>query len=395
MKVFVKIMLSVVLAIIVIPVNAQISTGDLTGEMNIIESSVPFLKIAPDSRSAGMGDAGVASTPDINSLHWNPAKYAFIKNEGGLSFSYSPWLRNLINDINLAYLTGFYRIDEKQVVSGSLRYFSLGEIQFIDIYQNPLKTFHPNEFAVSVAYSRLFSDHLSGGLAFRYINSNLTGGISEGSTKTKAGKSVAADISVYYTKDITLANNNASYAWGVNISNIGIKISYLENQDPYFIPTNLRLGGALTMKLDDYNSFTFMTDLNKLLVPTKPIYGDSTDILYGKDPNVSVVMGMIQSFYDAPGVPTSNGNRSVLKEELREINYSIGFEYLYANRFALRTGYFHEHATKGNRKFFTVGLGLKLNMLGMDFAYLVPTSGRNNPLANTIRISLNFALDDI
>lgn len=370
--------------IIIIEANAQITTGELTGEINTIPSVVPFLTIAPDSRSGAMGDVGVATSPDINSLHWNPAKFAFIDGNGGLGLSYSPWLRNLVPDINLASLTAYKRIDDKQVISGSLLYFSLGNITFTDIFGNTMRNFNPNEFAVDLSYSRKFSENISGALTFRYIYSNLTGGTFVGGTETKPGTSIAADLGTYYQKEITVLDKESVLRLGINISNIGSKMSYTDDQDPDFIPINMRFGGSLEFELDQYNSITLAVDLNKMLVPTPPVYDSAgINIIYGKDPNVSVPVGMIQSFYDAPGG---------FKEEMREITYSFGLEYWYSGQFAVRAGYFHEHETKGNRQFFTAGLGLRLNVFSLDFAYLVPTA-QNHPLARTLRFSLSFDFD--
>jgi len=381
-----------------------ISTGQ---QLNAVQVTVPFLTIAPDSRSGGMGDAGVATSPDISSQHWNLAKYAFIPSEGGVAVSYTPWLRNLINDINLAYLVGFKRFGDKQVVSASLRYFSLGMIVFTDFTGTPQGQFSPNEFAIDAGYSRLLTDNLSGAIAFRFIRSDLTGGYFVGGTaQSNPGIAIAGDLAFYYQKDIVLGSMDSRMAFGTNISNMGNKISYTESQDKAFIPINLRLGGSLTTWLDDYNSLTFTADINKLLVPTPPIY--ETDSLgntlkdengdpiieFGKDPDVSVPLGMIRSFWDAPGVPMDDGTRSVLREEFHEITYSFGLEYWYREQFAIRGGYFHEHETKGNRKFFTAGVGIRLNVFGLDFSYLIPVK-QNNPLANTIRFTLTFEFGKI
>jgi hypothetical protein len=369
------------------------------GRQNVIESTVPFLTIAPDSRAGAMGDAGVATSPDINSQHWNPAKFAFIDGKGGIALSYTPWLRNIVTDINLAYLTGYYRVDRQQVISGSLRYFSLGNITFTDDQGNEILPFNPNEFALDAGYSRIFSDKMSGGMAFRFIRSDLSGRMITSGGETKPGIAFAADISTYYHKPIKLQDKDAELSFGLNISNIGTKISYTDGQEKSFIPINLKLGSALNIDIDDYNSIGFALDLNKLLVPTSPIYyavddtlpdgtvyqsGEKPVIKYGFDPDVSSAVGMIRSFYDAPGG---------IREELNEIMISAGTEYWYRNQFALRGGYFYEHATKGNRKYFSLGVGLKLNVFALDFAYLVPTSGRTNPLANTIRFSLSFNFD--
>jgi len=376
----------------------QIESKEFGGSsINTIQSVVPFLTIAPDSRSGGIGDAGVATSPDFNSMHWNPAKYAFIDGDGGIGLTYSPWLRNLVNDINLAYLTGYYRFDDRQVIAMSLLYFSLGNITFTDPYGNTIRNFNPNEFSIDAAYSRIFGDHLSLGIAFRYIYSNLTGGITVGGGETKPGMSIAADVSTYYENDVELFGFDTKLSWGANISNIGTKMTYTDTEDPDFIPTNFRLGGAMKMDFDQYNSLTLAIDLNKLLVPTPPVYYDINDTLpngtvaessetyikYGKDPNVGVPVGMIQSFYDAPGG---------FSEEMHEIAYSIGLEYWYNNQFAVRAGYFHEHQSKGNRKFFTAGVGLKLNIFNLDFAYLIPTV-QNHPLAKTLRFTIGFDFD--
>jgi hypothetical protein len=356
------------------------------GELNAIQTAVPFLTLAPDSRAGAMGDAGVATTPDVYSMHWNPAKYAFIDGKAGFAISYSPWLRNLVPDINFAMLSGYLRFDKKQVASISLIYNSLGNIQFTDINAQVLREFTPNEWAWDIGYSRLFSDNLSGGIAFRMIYSNLTGGISAQQDQTsKAGISVAADVSSYYNREITLLGKDALLAFGVNISNIGSKMSYSDSETSDFIPTNMRLGTACTFNLDLYNKITLTTDINKLLVPTPPYYSiDKPDsIISGRDPNVSVPVGIFQSFYDAPGG---------FKEELRELMFSFGAEYLYNNQFAIRGGYFHENETKGNRKFFTAGAGFMLNGFTIDFSYLMPLN-QNHPLARTLRFSLAFDMN--
>jgi len=365
---------------------------DPDNRINTITTAVPFLIIAPDARAGALGDAGVASQPDANSMHWNPAKYAFVKNDMGFSMSYSPWLRALVNDINLAYLTGYKRIDKQQTVAASLLFFSLGDITFTNDIGQVIGDFKPNEFALDVAYSRLFSDEISGGMAIRYIYSNLTGGIFVGGAESRAGQTAAADVSAYYRKPLDLEALDAIVSFGINVSNIGAKISYTENIETDFIPINLRLGPAVTFDLDKYNQLSVLFDVNKLLVPTPPIWKLDTnglpiygpdgkrEILLGRDPNVGVVSGMFGSFSDAPGG---------FKEEMREITISSGVEYWYDKQFAIRAGYFYEHATKGNRKYFTLGAGLKYNVFGLDFAYLIPTQQRN-PLENTLRFSLTF-----
>ncbi|HUU99549.1 MAG TPA: type IX secretion system outer membrane channel protein PorV [Bacteroidales bacterium] len=350
------------------------------GELNAIQTVVPFLIIAPDSRAGAMGDAGVATTPDLYSMHWNPAKYAFIDGKGGVGISYSPWLRNLVPDINIAYLTGYYRIDKKQVASASLLYSSLGDVPFTDDFGNLERTFKPNELSFDLGYSRIFAENFSGGIAFRFIYSNLTGGSYAGGAATKPGTSFAADISGYYHKEISLFNKDALLGLGVNFSNIGSKMSYSDAQTSDFIPMNLRLGSAGTINIDEFNKLTLTIDLNKLLVPTPPVYNIDMEIIDGKDPNVSVPVAIFQSFYDAPGG---------FKEEMREITLSFGAEYWYNEQFAIRAGYFHENETKGNRKYFTTGAGFRMKGFTIDFSYLMPLA-QNHPLARTLRFSLAF-----
>lgn len=355
-----------------------------TGELNAIQYVVPFLLIAPDSRAGAMGDAGVATSPDLYSMHWNPAKYAFIDGEGGIGISYSPWLRTLVPDINIAYLAGYYRIDDNQVISSSLLYSSLGDIPFTDDFGNIERNFRPNEFSIDAAYSRKLSDNISGSIAFRFIYSNLTGGFPAGGTETKPGISVASDISFYYIKDISLSSKDATLSFGTNISNIGNKMSYTDENDPDFIPMNLRLGPTLNIELDSYNDIRVAIDMNKLLVPTPPEYDILTgEIIAGRDPNVAVPVAIFQSFADAPGG---------IREEFNEISYSLGMEYWYNKQFAIRGGYFHEHASKGNRKYFTAGAGFRMNVFSLDFSYLMPLVN-NHPLARTLRFSLSFDFD--
>ncbi len=386
--------------------SAQISTGDLDGsvnepELNAIQTAVPFLTIAPDSRSGGMGDVGAASAPDVNSQHWNIGKYAFLDSKGGFAVSYTPWLRNLIPDINLAYLAGYFRVDEQQVITTSLRYFSLGNITFTNIDGSFAGQYNPNEFAIDAGYSRLFTDNFSGGIAFRFIRSDLTSGqqTSDGQ-ETKAGISFAADLGFYYQNQVNVGSSDGEWAAGISLTNLGTPISYSVDSDKTPIPTNLRLGGRFSYNIDDYNSISINMDLNKLLVHTPAVYGEDSItgeqvVIRGKEVPGSAVGGMVQSFYDAPGEQRDDGSYSVFKEEMHEIAYSVGVEYWYRKQFAIRTGYFFEHYTKGNRKYFTVGVGLKLNVFALDFAYLVPTNGQNSPLANTLRFTLGFDFADL
>ena len=355
-----------------------------TRTINSVYTAVPFLTIAPDSRAAAMGDVGVATSPDVNSLHWNAAKYAFIGANESVALSYSPWLHGLgVKDMHLLYLTLFKRIDHLQVVAASLRYFNLGSIQFRDDRGNLMDVRSPNEFAIDAAYSRMFSDNVSAALAFRYIRSDISAGLSSTALPPKAGNSFAADLSMYYHNELNLFDKGGDWALGINISNIGSKMSYSNQQNRMFIPINMRIGGSIGLNLDDYNKMTFALDANKLLVPTPPIFDPVTGDMIGKPTDVGVVKGIFQSFSDAPGG---------FSEELREISYAMGIEYLYREAFAVRTGYFTEHRSKGNRRYFTMGFGFNTNRIGIDFSYLVTARGRNNPLNNTMRFTaiLNF-----
>jgi hypothetical protein len=358
---------------------------DIAGSnLNTITTAVPFLLISPDSKAGAMGDVGVATNPDANSIHWNPAKLAFVDDDMGFAVSYVPWLRALVPDINLSYLAGYRKINKNEAIGLELRYFSLGDITFTDVSGNTIGQYKPSEFALGTSYSRKLSDNFSLAISGRYIYSNLTGGQAAGGIPTVAGQSIAADLSGYYTNPIRLGGKDFDLAIGGNISNIGSKISYTETSVKDFIPINLRLGTAIGTEFDDYNKMSFAFDINKLLVPTPPVYNNEGEITLGQDPNVSVVSGIFQSFGDAPGG---------FGEEMREINYSIGTEYWYANQFAIRAGYFFEHDTKGGRKFFTFGSGVKYNVFALDFSYLINASrsiNGNNPLANTMRFTLVF-----
>lgn len=365
-----------------------VSGQTTTSGANVITTGVPFLAITPDSRAGGMGDAGVATTPDVNSQHWNPAKYAFIESDMGIGISYSPWLRALVNDINLAYLVGYKRLSEQQTVSASLRYFSLGDIVFTDENAQYMGQQSPNEFALDLAYTRLLSETFSGAVALRYIRSDLTGGQLINGVESHAGNTYAADVAFYYYNQFRAGRKDNIFSAGINISNIGAKISYTDGAVKDFIPTNLKLGMNYKTELDDYNTISFAFDINKLLVPTPPkdtTTYDPNAILYpgGINSDISPIAGIFKSFGDAPGG---------LSEELKEISFSVGIEYWYNKQFALRAGYFYEDQNKGNRKFITAGAGLKLNVFALDFSYLLPTV-RNHPLENTLRFTLSFDID--
>lgn len=371
--------------------SAQSTVGDLQdGYLNTITTAVPFLIISPDARAGGMGDVGVASSPDAMSLHWNAAKYAFVEDDFGASVSYTPWLKSLIPDINLSYLSFYAKQSRNEVLAFSLRYFTLGEINFTDNNGNSIGSFNPNEFSLSTAYALKLSQTFSSAVSLRYIYSNLTGGQEVGTLPTKAGNSVAGDISSYYVKDIQLAKRDFKWASGINISNIGVKIAYTETIDRDFLPTNLRLGTSLTTNIDEFNSVSFEIDINKLLVPTPPLYNQDGILISGKNPDVSVIEGLFQSFSDAPA-----GDR-----EVRELIYALGSEYWYDEQFALRLGYFYEHPTKGDRQFVSLGAGLRYNVFGLDFSYLIPIQNREdanivNPLSNTLRFALTFDFGEI
>lgn len=378
----------------------SINKDSLLGQLNTITTAVPFLLIAPDSRSGGMGEVGVATSADPNSIHWNASKLATADKNLGVSISYSPWLRALVNDISLAYISAYKKFTKDQALGFALRYFSLGNIDFTDNYGNPTGSFNPKEYSFDLAYARKLGENFSGALTLRYIYSNLTGNaFAEGTIATKAGQSVAADLSMLYKKDVKVGGKDAIWSAGLNISNIGAKISYTETGVKDFIPANFRLGTGLKFELDQYNTLGVYADVNKLLVPTQPIYlaksdgtGDSLDIEgnkvigAGKDPNsASPASAIFSSWGDAP---------AGFKEELKEFIWQLGTEYWYNNQFAIRAGFFHEAATKGNRKFFTLGAGLRYNVFGLDFAYLIPTTQRN-PLENTLRFTLTFDFDGL
>ncbi|TRX65776.1 type IX secretion system outer membrane channel protein PorV [Carboxylicivirga sp. M1479] len=352
---------------------------------NAITTAAPFLNINPDSRSGGMADAGVASSPDMNSQHLNPAKYAFIDGEMGVAISFTPWLRKLVNDINMYYASFYYRLDKMQTVSASLRYFSLGNIDFTDESGNIMYSGKPNEFALDAAYSRVLSDKFSGAVVFRYIRSDLTNGYSNGGGDLEAGNAFAADIGFYFKQPLRVDRKDAEISAGINISNIGSKISY-DGINKEYIPTNLKIGAGYQMELDRYNAIAFNLDFNKLLVPSNQIRPDDADEDW-VDPNKdkSVPAAVFGSFSDAPGG---------FQQELQEITISAGLEYWYNKQFALRAGYFHEHENQGNRKFASAGAGLKFNMFTLDASYIIPLV-QNNPLGNTMRFSLSFDLSDM
>jgi len=357
---------------------------DLLGrDNNPITVAVPFVSFAPDSRASGMGDAGVASSPDAYSIHWNVAKLAFIEDDMGFSFSYSPWLGNIVDDMSLNYLTFYKRIDQQQAFGASLRYFDLGELFLSDVNNVSLGVENPKEVAIDAAYSRKLSESLSVGIAGRFIWSNLTGELNNASG-AQPGTSIAVDLGVYYKKPFMLSGKNSEMALGLSLSNIGQKVSYSTEDNEDFIPGNMRLGTAFTTNLDAFNSLTVLIDVNKLLVPTPPQYDpDTGEIIAGKDPNRSLLSGTFGSFGDAP---------RGFEEELEELTYSFGLEYWYKDVFAVRSGYFSENKNKGNRKYYTAGVGFRYQVFGVDFSYLIPRV-QNHPLGDTLRLSFVFSLD--
>ncbi len=347
---------------------------------NPVITAVPSLTIAPDARAGAMGDVGAATAPDVNSQYWNPAKYSFMESEVGVSLSYTPWLSKLVSDINLVYAAGYWKFDELQSVSASLRYFSLGDISLMDKLGYPQGSAHPNEYAFDIAYSRLLSTKFSASVALRYIRSDLNNGVNiDGGTEMYPGNAFAADVAGYYRTPITMATGDANLAFGFNISNIGSKISYDENETSNFIPTNLRIGGSFDYPMDAYNRFSFSADVNKLLVPTQ------NDMTIEEYSDISSISGIFKSFNDAPGG---------FNEELKEVMWSVGAEYAYNNQFFVRAGYFNESQEKGNRKYFTAGAGFKLNVFQLDAGYVIATS-QSNPLDQTLRFSLSFDLNGL
>ena len=381
-----------------VPVFSQstILSGQDTSRRPII-TAVPFLLISPDSRGSAMGETGVATSPDVNSVHWNNAKLAFIDKKYGFGMSYVPWLGKIVDDMSVSYLSGFYKLDQVQTVGLSMKYFDLGEIQLTDNQGLSLGVENPKELSTAFTYSRKLTNDLSIGGSARYIWSNLTGSISNYSD-AKAGNSFSVDLGVYYNKEISLVNRTSELSFGSHISNIGGKITYGSSKSLDFIPVNLRVGTSLKTFLDQYNSITIAVDLNKLMVPSPPIYEvdingnyvidpttNQAKILKGKNPNRSVLSGIFSSFSDAP---------DGFSEEIKEITISTGLEYWYREIFSLRGGYFLENMDKGGRKFLTLGLGIKYNNLGVDFSYL-STPQNDHPLAETMRFSLSFLFDKV
>ncbi len=361
-------------------VVAQTVTGS-----SVITSSAPFLTITPDARHAGLGEAGVASSADANATYWNPGKLVHINSTYGGSLSYTPWLGKIVNDMDIAYLSGFYKLNREEAVAVSLKYFNMGEVFFRDINNLSLGDYNPRDVAIDATYSRLLSENFSVGLTGRYIYSNLTGQFNSTTFDAKPGQSVAVDAGVFYTKPLQSARLS-QLSLGAVISNIGAKISYSDDNNTNFLPVNLRIGSAFKTELDPFNTITFLLDFNKLMVPTPPIRDEQGNIIDGRDDDRALLSGMFGSFTDAPGG---------FEEELKEITTSVGVEYWYNAVFAGRLGYFNEAKEKGNRKYLTIGLGFRKNNFGLDVAYLAPTNGRENALAETIRFTLMMQIPEV
>jgi len=366
-------------------VSTTVTAQDKRNMFNPVNTSVTSQTIAPDARSAGMGDVGAATDPDVNSQYWNPAKYPFNISRAGVSLNYTPWLRQLVSDIDLAYLAGYYRIGDYSAVSASMRYFSLGEVQSND---GSALTINPYEMSFDVAYSLMLSEHFSLGAAVRWIYSDLTYNFTD---DTSPGSAFAADLSCYYQNYINIGQRECQLGLGMNISNIGSKITFGGDNRSEFIPTNLRLGASLMIPIDEFNKFTIAADANKLLVPTYPKRrADESEVDFDnrlqKDYyDVSSISGIFKSFGDAP-----NG----FSEEMQEIQWSVGAEYTYNDKFSLRAGYHNESENKGNRKYFTFGAGFKMSVFSLDAGYVVATA-KSNPLDQTLRFSLSFDMDGI
>ena len=366
--------------------SAQLKKTDI---FNPVYTAVTSQTIAPDARAAGMGDVGVATDPDVNSQYWNPAKYPFTLSRAGVSLNYTPWLRQLVNDMYLANLVGYYRIGDFSAVSTSLRYFNMGEVTMKEsIGGSNGMTINPYEMSFDVAYSLLLSEKFSIAAGLRWIYSDLT---YDYSSETTPGSAFAADIAAYYQNYINIGQRECQLGIGLNISNIGSKINFGSDTNSEFIPTNMRLGASLMIPVDEYNRFSIAADANKLLVPTRPIQGENEsqvdyDARLQKDYyDVSSIAGIFKSFGDAPGG---------FKEEFQEVGWSLGGEYTYNDKFSLRAGYHHESETKGNRKYFTVGAGFKMSAFSLDAGYVIATA-KSNPLDQTLRFTLTFDMDGI
>jgi hypothetical protein len=353
------------------------TTGNTAGSIIRPNSEVPFLNFTPDARSGAMGEAGVALTPDVNSNFWNPSKLAFLESDDAVSLSYSPWLRQLVPDISLSYLSYAHKIDDRNSIGASLRYFNYGTTQLTDVNQNNEGTYTPNELQINGSFARKFGNEFSLGLTLGYIHSDFSNATFS-NQQAQAGNAVAAGVSLFYNKQLQEFGTDGIFSFGTNISNIGSKIKYSADGPSYFLPANLKMGIANVINLDDYNQVTFTFDINKLLVPSPPIRDENGNIIKGKDDNISVPAGIFASFTDAPGGFT---------EELQQVSFSPGLEYWYNQLFALRAGYFYQSPSQGGSQYLTLGVGFKYDIFGFDFSYITAKQ-QSSALANTIRFTL-------
>ena len=389
--------------------NSTATDDDL--QLNTITTALPFLSITPDSRAGGMGEAGTALSGNSTSIYWNTSMLSFAEKKAEIGLSYVPWLRKITNDINLSYLSGYAKLSERHTIGGGLRYFSLGQITFTDASGDILREDKPSEFELTGSYAFKLNDKLSVGLNGKFAYSNLTGGLVTGGTDTRPGVIGATDLSfTYFNPNAKLGTNEGQFIFATTLNNIGNKVAYSELARRDFIPMNLKVASSYKADLDKYNSVLLALEFQKLLVPTPPILDvDGATIISGRNNDVGVIAGLIQSFYDAPGVVETDENGdyiqnddgsyqvkkgSRLKEELTEINIATGLEYWYNNVFALRTGFFYENRNKGNRRYINFGAGFNYNNLGIDMSYLVSVSGQDSPLANTLRFTLRFTIGD-
>ena len=389
--------------------NSTATDDDL--QLNTITTALPFLSITPDSRAGGMGEAGTALSGNSTSIYWNTSMLSFAEKKAEIGLSYVPWLRKITNDINLSYLSGYAKLSERHTLGGGLRYFSLGQITFTDASGDILREDKPSEFELTGSYAFKLNDKLSVGLNGKFAYSNLTGGLVTGGADTRPGVIGATDLSfTYFNPNAKLGTNEGQFIFATTLNNIGNKVAYSELARRDFIPMNLKVASSYKADLDKYNSVLLALEFQKLLVPTPPILDvDGATIISGRNNDVGVIAGLIQSFYDAPGVVETDENGdyiqnddgsyqvkkgSRLKEELTEINIATGLEYWYNNVFALRTGFFYENRNKGNRRYINFGAGFNYNNLGIDMSYLVSVSGQDSPLANTLRFTLRFTIGD-
>lgn len=392
-----RLKIATILTLMACVIPALTAEAQEKNEFNPIQTGVTSLGIAPDARGASLGDQGVSTDPDANSQFWNPSKYAFAYSSAGVSLSYTPWLRKIVNDIFLANLAGYWKIgsQDNQAVSASLRYFSLGEVTTGGMSGQQLQSINPYEMSFDLGYSRKLSEKYSMGVTFRYIYSDLGFNASDADNQTLGASAFAADLSGYFTSYPIIGRNECQWSWGWNISNIGSKVNFNDGNDPAFLPATLRLGTAFTFPLADYNNLTLSVELSKLLVPTRPRESDyDMDTKEGTDAyldaetewkNMSSITGIFKSFSDAPGG---------MKEEFQEINWSLGAEYSYNQQFFVRAGYYYEHPNKGNRQYFSMGAGFSLNVVRLDASYMIATA-QTSPLDQTLRFTLTFDMDGL